>query len=90
MLTFWWIPMLLSEQQEVLGGIFIFQKVVFLLPLPINGIITDQNYASYYKISDRIYPIECTYIRIEGLMWSREILRAVNMIRKRAVLLCYT
>ena len=30
MLTFWLIQMHISEQQEVLGFIFIFQKVVFL------------------------------------------------------------
>ena len=39
MLTFWLIQIHISEQQEVLWFIFIFQKVVLYDPLPINGII---------------------------------------------------
>ena len=30
-------------------------------------------------LSDRTYPIECTYIRIEGILWPRHILQAVTV-----------
>ena len=43
-----------------------------------------------FTLIDRIYPIECTYVRIEGLLWPKQILWAVKvrqMIRKRTVLL---
>ena len=39
MLTFGWIQMTISEQQEVLEFIFIFQKDIFYYPFPINGLI---------------------------------------------------
>ena len=62
--------------------IFIFQKVVFLWP---------PSYKWHHKqteimfqitkstLSDIIYPIECTYIRIEDILWPRQILRAVKV-----------
>ena len=31
-----------------------------------------------FTLSDRIYPIECTYIKIECILWPRQILRAVK------------
>ena len=37
-----------------------------------------------FTLSDRIYPIECTYMRIEDLLRPRQILRAVKV---RAILL---
>ena len=30
-------------------------------------------------LSDNTYPFECTYIRIEDILWPRQILRAVNV-----------
>ena len=30
-------------------------------------------------LSDRIYPIDCTYLRIKGILWPRQILRAVKV-----------
>ena len=32
-----------------------------------------------FTLSDRIYPHECTYIRIEVILWPRQILRAVKV-----------
>ena len=32
-----------------------------------------------FTLSDKIYTIECTYIRIEDILWSRQILRAVKV-----------
>ena len=32
-----------------------------------------------FTLSDRIYPIECTYNRIEDILWSRQILRLVKL-----------
>ena len=32
-----------------------------------------------FTLSDRIYPIERTYMRIEDLLWPRQILRAVKV-----------
>ena len=29
-------------------------------------------------LSDRIYPIECTYVRVEGIILTRQILRVVK------------
>ena len=34
---------------------------------------------SKFTLSDRIYPNECTYIRIEDILWPRQILRAVKV-----------
>ena len=31
-----------------------------------------------FTLSDRIYPIECTYIEIDDILWPRQILRAVK------------
>ena len=32
-----------------------------------------------FTLSDRIYPIEYTYIRIEDILWPRQIVRVVNV-----------
>ena len=32
-----------------------------------------------FTLNDRIYPIECTYIRIKGIPWRRQILRVVKV-----------
>ena len=32
-----------------------------------------------FTLGDRIYPIECTYIKIEDILWPRQILRAVKV-----------
>ena len=32
-----------------------------------------------FTLSDRIYPTECTYIKIEDILWPRQILRAVKV-----------
>ena len=32
-----------------------------------------------FTLSDRIYPNECTYIRIEDILWPRQILRTVKV-----------
>ena len=32
-----------------------------------------------FALSDRLYPIQCTYFRIEGILWPRQILRAVKV-----------
>ena len=32
-----------------------------------------------FPLSDRIYPIEYTYIRIEDILWPRQILRVVKV-----------
>ena len=32
-----------------------------------------------FTLSDRIYPMECTYITIDGILWPRQILRAVKV-----------
>ena len=72
----------IPEQQEVLAFIFIFQKFVFLWPpshkwhhkpTKIMFQITE------FTLSDRIYPIEYTNIRIEDILWPRQILRVVKV-----------
>ena len=54
MLTFCWIQtyMYISEKQGVAATtcIFLFQKVVLLLPLPINGIINTPKLWLYDKV----------------------------------------
>ena len=61
---------------------FIFQKVVFLLP-PSHKCHHKQTKIKFqitkFTLSDRIYLIECTYIRIEDILWPRQILRAVEV-----------
>ena len=32
-----------------------------------------------FTLNDRIYPIKCTYIRIEGILWLRRILQQVTV-----------
>ena len=32
-----------------------------------------------FTLSDRIYPIECFYIKIENILWPRQILRVVKV-----------
>ena len=62
--------------------IFIFRKSYFYDPLPINDIINQTKIMFQiikFTLSDWIYPIECTYIRIEDLLWPRQILRAVKV-----------
>ena len=52
--------------------IFILQKVVLLLPLfhQWHDKQTDiMFHTTNFILSDRIYPIECTILRIEGILW---------------------
>ena len=54
----------------------------FYDPLPINGIINRPKLCfklQIFTLSDRIYPIEYTYIRSEDILWSRQILRVVKV-----------
>ena len=82
MLTFCWIQMQIPKQQEVLAFIFIFQKVVVLLP-PSHKWHHKHTKIMFqitkFTLSDRIYPIECTYIRIEDILWPIRILQAVKV-----------
>ena len=82
MLIFCCIQMHIPSQREVLAFIFIFQKVVFLLP-PSNKWHHKQTKIMFqitkFTVSDRIYPIECTYIEIEDILLPRQIRRSVKV-----------
>ena len=72
----------MPSQREVLAFIFIFRKVVFLLP-PSHKWHHKQTKIMFqitkFTLSDRIYPIECTYIKIEDILLPRQIRRAVKV-----------
>ena len=61
---------------------FHFQKFVFLWP-PSHKWHHKQTTIMFqitkFTLSDRIYPIEYTYIRIEDILWPRQILRVVKV-----------
>ena len=76
----------ISSQQEVLVLIFIFQKIViFMTPLPSHILHHKQIEITFnitkFSLSDRMYPIhiECIHIRVEGILWPEQILRAVKV-----------
>ena len=81
MLTFCWMQMHIPYQQEVLAFIFIFQKV-FLWPPSLKWHHKQTKIMfqiTKFNLSDRIYPLQCTYIRIEDIPWPKQILRAVKV-----------
>ena len=81
MLTLCWIQMHIPYQQEVLAFIFIFQKMVFLWPPSLKWHHKQTKIMfqfTKFNLSDRIYPIGYTYIRIEDIPRPRQILRAVK------------
>ena len=72
----------ISEQQEVLGFIFIFSDIRIFMPPSHKWHHKHTNimfHFTNFTLSDRIYPIECTYIRIEDIIWSRKIVWAVKV-----------
>ena len=82
MLTFCCIRMHIPSQRGNLAFIFIFRKVVFLLP-PSHKWHHKQTKIMFqitkFTVSDRIYPIECTYIKIEDTLLPRQIRRSVKV-----------